>query len=370
MRRYFLFLMLLAGLASAPARGQTFSIDVNSPEVVVGSEQPGNLYIPAAAFGPVVPPVVPPAVLNLNMTGELDALSFGRALNTFSTSAAVVFSLDRGSAGVAGTASSNEFNSGGGVSEQSSDVFHSKLAGTNTLFADGDGVVQAGNPNPAAFPLGTGEFPTYPFPPGPPPAVGGADLDAFDLRANLFGPGSPTGRMFFSLDSLSASPFSGGDVLVDPTGGGGLSNLYANEFSLGILPIPFLPGSNDLDALVVYDDGDNSFAAGLDIVLFSLAPGSTYLGQSDPLTGVAIEAGDVLIDAASAQAILGTPFGTGAAILHTAESLGLRTMRAGFQSSDNLNALDVVPEPASVTLLVLGGLAATLRRFKRSNMAR
>jgi hypothetical protein len=304
------------------------------------------------------------------MTGEVDGISFGRSPSTFSSSAGVVFSLDRGSSGVAGTASANEFGFGGGVSEQSSDIFLSALNGTNTLFADGDGVVQAGNPNPAAFPLGTGEFATYPFPPGPPPAVGGADLDALDLRANLFAPGSPTGRLFFSLDPVSAAPFSGGDVLVDPTGGGGLSNLYANEAVLGILPFPLLPGSNDIDALVVFDDGDNSFGAGVDIVLFSLAPGSAYLGQIDPLTGLAIEPGDVLIDATSAQVLLGTPIGTGAAILHTAESLGLRTVRAGFQSGDNLNALDVVPEPASVALLAIGALLFMLRRFKQVRIAR
>lgn len=353
MSRVVLLALLGAVLAPLPVWGQTFSIDALSPEVTTGSEQPGNLYIPVALFGPVVPPVTPPAVLNLTMTGEVDGISFGRAPSAFSTSAPVFFSLDRGSAGLAGTASSNEFNSGGGVSEQSGDVFRSILNGSNTIFADGDGVVQAGNPNPAALPLGTGEFPTFPFPPGPPPAVGGADLDALDLRANLSGPGSPTGRLFFSLSSLTAAPFSGADVLVDPTGLGNPPNLYLNEVQLGVLPAPFPPGSNDLDGLVVFDNGDNIYGPGIDIVLFSLAPGSSYLGQLDPLTGLPIEAGDVLIDAASAQAILGAAPGSSAAILHKAELLGLRTVRGGFASSDNLDALDVVPEPSSLALAIM-----------------
>jgi hypothetical protein len=358
MTRLFLVATLGVGLASTHSWGLSFSIDAVSPEVTVGNSLPGNIYIPVASFGgPVVPPVLPPAVIEINIGGEVDGLSFGRAPNAFRTNAAAVFSLDRGSSGLPGTASANEFNSGGGVSEQSSDVFQSTYNGTNTLFADGDGVVQAGNPNPAAFPLGTSEFPTFPFPPIPPP-VGGSDLDALDLQANLLGAGSPTGRMFYSLSSASAAPFfTGADVLVDPTGMGNPPNLYANEFQLGILPIPLPPGNNDVDALVVYDDGDNLFGPGRDIILFSLAPNSIYLGQIDPFMGLPVEPGDILMDAASAQMILGTAPGTGAAILHTAESLGLYTMRQGSPSGDNLNALDIVPEPASLLLLAAGPFA-------------
>ena len=381
MRRFFVLVLVGLSLGSAAvAWGQSFSIDVGSPEITVGVSgsvgpgglQPGEIFIPLAAFGAVAPPVAPPALTSLIVIspGEVDGLSFGRRPpSVFIGNEPVVFSLDRSSSGLAGTASANEFNFGSGVSEQSSDLFLSTFNATNTLFADGDGVVQAGNPNPAAFPLGAGEFATFPFPPGPPPPLGGADLDAVDLRANLFGPGSPTGRVFYSLDASSASAigFSGGDVLVDPTGLGNPASVYASEMLLEILPIGAPPGSNDIDALVVYDDGDNVFSPGGglvspgDFVLFSLAPGSAYLGQLDPITGLAIEAGDILMDGPSARALLGTAT-VGAAIFHTAESLGLRTVRQGFPSSDNLDALDVVPEPVSVLQLLLGVAVVCCRR--------
>lgn len=380
MRCFLMFVIVIAGLVRTPiVTAQSFSIDAGSPEITVGVQgsvgpgvlQPGEIFIPVAAFGPVVPPVTPPAITSFQAsTGEVNAISFGRRPpSIFVGNEPVVFSLDRSSSGVAGTASANEFVFGGGVSEQSSDVFRSIANGTNTLFADGDGVVQGSNPNPAAFPLGTGEFATFPFPPGPLPPLGGADLDAFDLRASLSGLPSPTGRVFFSLDpaSAGASGFTGGDVLVDPTALGNPPNVYANEIQLEILPIGVPPGSNDLDALAVYDDGDNVFTPGGqlvspgDFVLFSLAPGSAYLGQLDPLTGRAIEAGDILMDGPSARALLGTVT-PGAAIFRTAESLGLRTVRGGSLVSDNLNALDVIPEPSSLLLLVLGGSLGLLHR--------
>jgi hypothetical protein len=49
-------------------------------------------------------------------------------------------------------------------------------------------------------------------------------------------------------------------------------------------------------------------------------------------------------------------------ILHTAESLGLRTICTGqFQSDENLNALDI-PESATLALLLLSCLAMSRRR--------
>ncbi len=361
---------LTAAVFAGTAQGQSFSIDGLSPEFTVGvlgvapagSILPGEIFTPLAAFGPVATPVAPPGVFAINLPGEVNALSFGRAPASFNANDWAHFSLDRGSAGLTGTASANEFNNGGFGSEQSSDVFRSVFNSTNTIFADGDGVVQFGNPNPAAFPLGTGEFATFPFPPQPPiPPAGGADLDALDLRfnANAQG-GSPTGTIFMSVDASTAGSlgFSAGDVLVDPSGIGTANpNFYASDVALGLFP-----GGNDIDALVVFDNGDNQYVPGIDIVLFSLAPGSSHLGQLDPITGVAINEGDILIDAASAQNLLGS-LGPNAAILHTAESLGLRTTRAGFAGNDNLNALDI-PEPGALTLFAAAALAA-IRRRKR-----
>ncbi len=355
---------LLIFLCPVSAYGISYSIDGLSPEFAVGVQGvapagailPGQIYTPVAAYAPVVPPVAPPGVLVNFLPGEVNALSYGRAPNTFNANAPVYFSLDRGSAGLAGTGSAHEFNFGGGAgSEQSSDVFRTSFNNTNTLFADGDGVAQFGNPNGPAFPLGTGESATFPFPPQPPfPPALQADLDALDFRFNAnFQGGSPTGRSFLSVDTSTAFGlgFQADDILVDPTGIGTANpNFYTSGASLGLVP-----GSNDIDALIVYDDGDNQYLPGTDIIVFSLAPGSLYLGQLDPLTGMAINEGDILIDAASAQALLGS-LGPGPAILHTAESLGLRTTRAGLAGNDNLNALDV-PEPGTGLVVCLALVA-------------
>ena len=368
--------VFLAGLTAAvftgSANGISFSIDGLSPEFTVGIQgvagagviAPGDIYTPVASFAGVgLTPVAPPGVLTINLPGEVNALSFGRAPASFSANHPASFSLDRGSAGVVGTASANEFNGAGLGSEQSSDIFRSVYNNSNTLFGDGDGVSQFGNPNPAGFPLNVGETATYPFPPQPPiPPSNSSDLDALDLRfspsAGGGGPPSPTGRIFLSVDASTAGSlgFSAGDVLVDPSGLGTANpNFYASSAILGLV------GPNDIDALVVYDDGDNIFQPGTDIVLFSLAPGSAYLGQLDPITGLAITEGDILIDGASAQLLLGS-LSPNAAILHTAESLGLRTTRAGLAGNDNLNALDV-PEPATGLLLFVTA-SAVLRRTR------
>jgi hypothetical protein len=359
---------ITACVFTGSASGISFSFDGLSPEWTVGVQgvagagilAPGDIFTPLASYGPIATPVAPPGLLVINLPGEINALSYGRAPASFNANDWANFSLDRGAAGLAGTASANEFSFGAGVSEQSSDVFRSVFNNTNTIFADGDGVVQAGNPNPAAFPLGTGEFATFPFPPQPPiPPSGGADLDALDLRFNTNAQGgSPTGTIFMSVDASTAGGlgFSAGDVLVDPSGlGTATPAFYASDAVLGLLP-----GGNDIDALVVYDDGDNVYLPGTDIVLFSLAPGSSYLGQLDPISGLAINEGDILIDGTSAQLLLGS-LSPNAAILHTAESLGLRTTRAGFAGNDNLNALDV-PEPAAFMVLSCMTLTVLRRR--------
>lgn len=197
------------------------------------------------------------------------------------------------------------------------------------------------------------------MPIGPPPPTILGDVDAIDLRGTVGGTGSPTGVYFTSLSTASASSagFSGADILL-----GGM--VYASALSLGLSVL------DDIDALVVFDDGDGIFLPGTDIVLFSLAPGSMSLGSIDPVSGLAINEGDILIDDASAVVLLGSSGGL-AASLHPAESLGLFTIRGGDLSNGNLNALDVVPEPTTALLLGLGlaALASRQRSFRRDLVA-
>jgi hypothetical protein len=124
---------------------------------------------------------------------------------------------------------------------------------------------------------------------------------------------------------------------------------------------------NDIDALVVFDNGDNMYQPGVDIILFSLRTNSPYLSANDPITGIALSPGDILIDGTSAQILLGSPFPR-PAILHTAESLGLLTLRSGSPQDDELNALDVfVPEPASGVMALLAAMGLIIAARRRSS---
>jgi hypothetical protein len=368
--------------ASRSSSAQSFSVDSISPTVQVSGGFADDVYNPVPGG---IPPVFPAPFIGLPGAGlnnlENDGFSYGRPLNAFSKTAPAYFSVDLGAHGLAGTAVSVEFNASGG-SEASSDVFFSNYIGGNALRFDGDGLATA--PNPAAPPLGVAEAGSYPVPMPIPPSLTG-DVDGLDLRNVVMGPttgpSSPTGVIFFSLLNTSAygPGFSPGDIFVAPGVPGysvpsgpslppvspGVPQPYANEAALGMLP-PLV--GNDIDALVVFDNGDNIYQPGSDIILFSLRSGSPYLSAFDPITGVQFSPGDILIDGTSAMALLGsaTPV---PAILHTAESLGLHTIRSGSQQNDELNALDVfVPEPNAgllATLAAIGLLAFRCRRVQR-----
>ncbi len=385
MKRTLLFgLALVSVLMSNRALAQSFSLDSIGIEVQNGTYHADDILAPK----PGVPPVLSPPLLAFPGAGalnlEMDDFSYGRPLAQFSKTAPAYFSVDLGAGGAAGTAVAIEFNAPGG-SEACSDIFFSNYSGGNTLRFDGDGLATA--PNPAVTPLGLYELVSAGPPPPPIPPALTSDIDGLDMRSFFMGgpgqpPGSPTGVIFYSLltSSLSSGAygpgFNGATIFVAPgTGGydlpsgpflpptspGGVPQPYANEIALGMLP-PLL--GNDIDALVVFDNGDNIYQPGIDIILFSLRTNSPYLSANDPITGIALSPGDILIDGMSAQILLGSPFPR-PAILHTAESLGLVTLRSGSPQDDELNALDVfVPEPASGLLAALAamGLILAVRR--------
>jgi hypothetical protein len=194
-----------------------------------------------------------------------------------------------------------------------------------------------------------------------PPDVGDT-LDAMDVD----GPIMPLGGVFFSLDagfpdpllgipnsgSAVAHGFVGGDVLVAGPGiPGGGPNLYASANQLGLDLVPFAPpDSDDLDALMVWENGISGFQPApepyfwihgqSDMLIFSVRRGSAVIGQPDSLLGVPIEEGDVLI-----PPIPGGP-SPYPAMLIAAENLGMVTLRSfPVTYADDLNALDVTTFP-------------------------
>jgi hypothetical protein len=231
----------------------------------------------------------------------------------------------------------------------------------NTDILDGDGTIPIG-------PFGLGLF--EPNIPNPGPFDAGDNLDAVDVDF----PANPTSfPVYFSLDSGPAvfdaiegvagsgsaaanGPFVGGDVLVTLAPGAG-PVIYAPAVLLGL--DLFGPDTDDLDALVLLENGDGIFQpsvvpydwanpGGPDMLFFSVRRGSAVVGMPDFYLGLPISEGDILVPAGPA----GSPPG----IWFTAESLGLCTWRGGVPSpgcgpplpwgpfSDDIDALDLVED--------------------------
>ena len=329
---------------------------------------------------------------------EVDALSYGRDFGR-----QLLFSVDEFAVGdvIAGPGPfpPNVFTEGAfGVLEASADVFRylgpavltppppppvPPLGANNTAVIDGDGFPPFGGP-------GTGLL--EPNPPGPGPDVGD-NLDALDVNTTL---NDVKGPIFFSMDSnfpdplegffppvnsgtaagnvdaVTGIPFVGGDVAV--TAAGGLPTLYAPAGVLGLdLAIAGVIDVDDLDALALWDDGALNalghpfFSAASDFILFSVRRNSAVIGLPDSLFGIPIEEGDVL----SVPIVGGiSPFPS---MFIPAEALGLATIRSGttggMNLGDDLDALDVVPEPGTFVLLAIGlmGLLAYGGRRRRRN---
>lgn len=378
---------LLAAVALAqggpPVAPPTFSIDNASPTNGVVPSLGWDILAPvppAPGLGPLPPPAVlipgGPGGLGLIPVAivppEVDALSYGVDVRLHPAAMALwYFSVDRAAIGLPGMPVPSVTSEGamaGAAQEASADVFWSPQPPVplppfggppmNVGFFDGNGLPSLTG---AVYPgLGLNAEPNGPIP--------GDNLDAFDLDTPL----SAAMAVYFSVDTPTAmaNGVLPGDVLVRLVGGGPM--VYAPAPLLGLDRVQG-PGSDDLDALVLWENGDGFFSPsmadfdwlnpipgipGRDMLFFSVAPGSAVIGAPDSRFGVPIEAGDILT-----PPVLGgvSPF---PGLWVSAESLGLATMRSGFGMMDNLDALDVTPEPATLALLGAGvaGLLARRRR--------
>jgi hypothetical protein len=271
-------ILLLAGVVFG--QGANFSILANGPTPIFGDD----ILLPG-----------PGAYLNLMGVGlDINALSI--AHDPLAPPASFEFSIDRVSMGFPGTAASVE----AAAMDQACDIYSTPADGSNTLLWDGDGVLTL--PNPPTPMLGLVEQ-------GPMEGIMD-DLDAWEN--DIIGPGT---LIFFSLDMATAFGvgMSAADVLMAPAIPGYDAPIpppatYATALELGLDPI-----MDDIDALVVFDDGDYVFGPG-DYILFSLAPSSPSFLPGD---------------------ILQASFGSPIIPLIPAGSLGLAP-------SDNVDALDVI----------------------------
>jgi len=209
-------------------------------------------------------------------------------------------------------------------------------SGNNTIYLDGDGL--------GPIQWGVNLVATPGILPQPGALVKEDDnLDAADIdtqASDVTG-----GPIYFSLDSGFIDPleglanwntavvngFVGGDVLVSM---GGVVGIYAPAGALG-LDLQG-PDTDDLDALMLVDDGNMQYNMANDFLAFSVRRGSAIIGMMDAIMGLPICEGDILVPTAA-----GGPPG----ILIPAEKLGLATLRSGtvgpYEYSDDLDALDV-----------------------------
>jgi hypothetical protein len=143
------FLSLGAALAAAQVQAQSYSVNASgytAASVVIGGggASPDDIFF----LTPGAPPVLPiPSIgfLGAGPAIEVDALSYGRPISHFSSTAPVHFSVDFAAISSVGTATGIEFSNPAG-SEASSDVFTSSYGGTNSLVYDGNGVATGANP--------------------------------------------------------------------------------------------------------------------------------------------------------------------------------------------------------------------------------
>ena len=371
-------IVALGGLAHSQV---AFSIDDDGASIGFPSAfmnvpiNEGDVLNPAAG-GPVLGPLKQPAVLlsggplglaipTYPFSSEVDAFSSGFNVNDFNIPPEVLqwrSSVDEFSIGIAGVAAPPTVDSEGAIRalEASGDAFIPlmTLPGPLPPFAappdhvgtlDGNGFRSASG---FGYPgLGLLEW----NPPGAPPGLGD-NIDgletltpfAFQFYFSLEGPLVDPITGIAGSGSAAANGFVGGDVLISP-GGGLPPTLYASAFSLG-LDLFFGPDTDDLDALIVWENGDFFYqpsqqpydwlTGGTDMLLFSVRRGSALIGFPDAFFGVPIEEGDILYP------IFGSPPG----IWYAAENLGLRTFRnfgpGPFGShGDDLDAVDIADVP-------------------------
>ncbi len=216
----------------------------------------------------------------------------------------------------------------------------------NTLVFDGNSLPSANSFTGPGLGLLEPRTTNAPFP------YPGDNLDALEIGTDL----ATAPVVYFSLDSTfldranqvsnsgsaAANGFSSADVLKRTLGTSAIVH-FATASQLGL--DRFGVGTDDLDALVLADNGDGVYQRSLvpydwtngstDMLVFSVRRGSAIINQPDSLFGAPIQPGDLLLPPVAGG------LNQNPAIFLSAESLGLRTERGDSnKDGDDLDALD------------------------------
>jgi hypothetical protein len=397
-------LALALGCAPAYSQGTGFTFGVDWRGPVIGQQVSGAVQQVNEAdiltFGPGAPglgPLQAPSYaisadqLGLNRYAlcvnhppffacgiEVDAISQGMDALISDTAALagplipsgkVWFSVDEFAVGSpAGGLAPSVASEGGSIADGSADVFIVYGLGVGPVGPAGAlawivGVFD-GNGFPSAAPSGAlypGIGLTEPNLPFAIPSTGD-NLDSLDVGGLL---GFPATGIYITLDAAFVDPLSGianagsaiaqgvfaADILlvsvpaVSPT-------VFAAGPSLG-LDLVGGPGSDDLDAMSIAENGNGTFDASsipydwvtgaTDMVLFSVRRGSAVIGAPDSIFGAPIEPGDILTTPLPTAMGGLSPF---PGIMFSAESLGLATTRTDQVAfGDDMDALDFESKP-------------------------
>jgi hypothetical protein len=153
-------------------------------------------------------------------------------------------------------------------------------------------------------------------------------------ESGAIGFGVPIGTLFFSMrngsPSLASLPInSGGAIFFDPNPfAAGTEQLYVGPGNLGLLPM------DDIDAFIVFDNGDFVFTPGTDRVMFSLS-------RDSPSLGIAFSAADIFVSN-----------GAGSFLVFAG------AIESGLDFFDNITALELLPADDGVVAAIDHGIFA------------
>ncbi len=306
--------------ASLPAYAGV-SLDRTSPSVAGACPfivNPGNIYrwvapplggCDAGGAGPITE--VRDAALGLVGADNVDAVS-ANTPNAKNIPYHMYFTADRASLGLGGTPYRGEAL----LNQAASDVWRMNNLTSISPLASMAGCVAAAIPAPQALFRNQDNYDfIFTALPGAGPLAGNQDnMDALELDDldPSFDQIHDVG-VYFSLDAASPSLGVGSPANILFAPAGGPFGLWAGFGALGLV------AGDDIDGLVVWDRGViGAPNPGVDLVLFSLAPGSPSLGAGSPA--------DVYVSDLTGVFCLFLP----------ANALGMR-------AADNVDGIDVLP---------------------------